>query len=126
LDTEQEARPIQSSLLAAARDLQASAHDYGQAAAAARQAATAVEFHLDTLVQELARSAVEPRLRGRAEAVESRLRTSLAGIWASERELRSGELHPARLEASGETLRDIAEDEIDLVFEGLRETPSLD
>jgi hypothetical protein len=126
LDTEQEARPIQSSLLAAARDLIASGHDRARAAIAARGAATAVEFHLDTLVQELARSAVEPRLRGRAEAVESRLRTALAEIWACEGELRSGEPRPARLEAAAHTLQEIAGDEIDLVFEGLRETPSLD
>ncbi len=117
-------RPVRDSLLAAARQLR-EASTVADAAEAAREAALAIEFHLDSLTRALASRSIEPRLRGRAERVVAELEDALGRLWGAERELReNGE--SGRLGELAALLQRIAESEIDLVLEEFRSLGALD
>ena len=115
--------PIRESVLAAANGIAEAAPE--MALAATRDATAALEFHLDTLAKEL-RDDIEPRLLERARAVEAKLRAVLVDCWALERDLRDGPVTYLRQREVADKVRDAGDEEIDLVFEELREAGALD
>ncbi len=120
------ARPVRESLLAAARGLADAAAGRKPAHEAVRDAALAIEFHLDTLARGLARGQIEPRLRSRAEAIETELQRALEKLWSVDAALRQGPVESARLAELATTVRALGETEIDLVLEEFRSLGSLD
>lgn len=118
------ARPVKESLLEAARQLREAGNGL-EAARAARGAALAIEFHLDSLTRALASRSIEPRLRGRAERLVAELEEALRRLWAAERELRGNGESGAIGELTA-LLQHIAEGEIDLVLEQFRSLGGLD
>lgn len=93
---------------------------------ALRNAAAALEFHLDTLAMQLRRRALEPRLLHMGRKLESRLREALVGAWTAEREPPAGTLGPEGLARVASLMRKAASTEMDLVFEQLRDVEALD
>lgn len=119
-------RPVQASLLRAAAFLDAAADQPEQRPEALRQASLAIEHHLDTIARELSRRSIEPRLQGRAAEIEQRLKGTLAQVWHVEAALTSGAAHTAAFQELAKTVAEIADDEIDLVFEQLRDVGAMD
>lgn len=90
-----------------------------------------LEYHLDTLAQELARDpaapgAFEPAFRGRAEKVEATLRELLVAAWAmlALNDEQLGTLERAR--ALAKQLRAVEHDEVKLVFDQLLAPQGID
>ena len=122
----QASRPVRDSVLAAAAKVAAAAAQPGAASEATREATLALEFHLDTLARERGRGGLEPRLLRMAQEVESGLRSALVEAWAVQRDLQAGPVAGARLRDLAERIRAAGDDDIDLVFEQLRDTTALD
>lgn len=116
-------RPVSESLFKASNAI-AAARGSDQVAAAARDAAVAIEYHLDTLARELAtRDAVDPGLRSRAEDVETRLRALLSACWEYQR---LAPTDPDRIADFVRDMRSVASQEVDLVFAQLNGPSALD
>jgi hypothetical protein len=122
----QPARPVRDSVLAAAANVASAVAGTEAALQAVREATLALEFHLDTLAKELSRGTIEPRLLGMARQVESRLRDALLDAWAVQRDMEASVIGRARLRDLARAIRRAGDGEIDLVFEGLRDTAALD
>lgn len=118
--------PVSESLLWAANELTDPEITLDRATHAVRDATLSIEFHLDTLTRELGPARMEPRLVGHARAIEAALREALLDAWRAEADMREGVLPLHRLERLSRKLRHITEDEVDLVFEELREVTAAD
>jgi hypothetical protein len=101
------------------------ASDRAAQAAAVREVTLAIEYHLDTLARELAGRKIEPRLLGRAQRIESQLRDLLAEAWDAERALKAGRTPEPDTRSLADSIRASADEELDLVFEQLRDVGSV-
>ena len=118
-------RPIRDSLNRAASDLAAAADGAAPALPALRDAALALENHLDTFAKELP-TVSDSGVLARARRLEAAIRAALAETWAIERDARSGPVEPGRLAALAHRLLRAASDEFALVAEQLRDDGALD
>jgi hypothetical protein len=85
------------------------ARDFQHISAAARDAAVAIEYHLDTLARELAaRDGVDPGLRSRAQGVDARLRALLSQCWEYQRLAAEDAVDPDRIAAFVRNMRNVA------------------
>jgi len=120
---------LRQSLLVAADALaRATGQDTRATASALRDVIAAVEHHLDTLAIESRGDdgRLPERLRPMAAAIEERLRGILVSLWEVEAALRDGEDASARLPPLAAALRETADDDLEMVFDSLRDTGALD
>lgn len=120
------ALPVSESLLWVASELNDPEINPERATHAVRDAAVSIEYHLDTLARELHLNRIEPRLLEHGRAIEASLREALLDAWRAEADMREGVLPLHRLARLSRALRRITEDEIDLVFEELRDIAGMD
>jgi hypothetical protein len=120
-------RPSES-LLAAAQQLRA-AEDAAASYSALRDAARAIEFHLDTLSSQLrpGGAGLEPRLRPAALRIQSMLQAVLTACWAVERSVVvDGTPQGHDVDALVADLKEAGSDELDLVFDSLNTMSSME
>lgn len=118
--------PVSESLFSIAAELDDPRLDLERAAQVTRDAAASIEYHLDTLARDLGERGLDSRLRWRTATLESALREALLDAWGAETDMRAGAMPLHRLQRLSRTLRRVAEDEIDLVFEDLRDVVGMD
>jgi hypothetical protein len=118
--------PVSRSLLLVADALADPELDHERAVRCVRDAAASIEFHLDTLARDMARGQIEARLLPRAAAVEKNLRQAVIDTWRIDADLRTGVLPLHVIGRLSRQLRHAAEDEIDVVFEQLRDVAAED
>lgn len=114
--------PVRASIIAVAAELEAAA-GLAKAVESLRDGSAAIEHHLDTLAKETASGSVRipPRLRPTAQVIQERLRGLLLRCWEAEKALRQGG-EAEDLRGIARDLRDVASDDMALVFDSFSET----
>jgi hypothetical protein len=120
------ALPVSKSLLQVAEALADRQLDHERAVRCVRDAAASIEFHLDMLHRDIRRGQVEARLLQRANGIEEALRQAVIDAWRIDADLRTGVLPLHAIGRLSRQLRHTAEDEIDVVFEQLRDLAAED